>query len=116
MRALRGARPGHDERVTSLSAGDPASHQLAIVARELARVIDRLEDAAALARRLSGETDWRAKAATAFHDRADAWAGSVSGLQCLAETARYEAARAQDRAAFVESARAVAALVPAGTR
>jgi len=90
--------------VTYLSTGDSASHRLAIVAYELACLIERLEDAAALARRLSGETDWQAKAATAFHDRADAWAGAVSGLRCLAETARLDAAQARDRAVFAESA------------
>jgi len=90
--------------VTLPTADTAASHQLAIVARELARLIERLEDAAALARRLSGETDWQAKAATAFHERADAWAGTVSGLRCQAETVRLDAARARDRATFAESA------------
>lgn len=102
--------------MTTYTGEDPASHQLAIVARELARLTERLEDAAALARRLAGGTDWQAKAATAFHERADAWAGAVSGLQALAEGARQDAARARDRAAFVESARAVASLVPGGGR
>lgn len=97
-------RRNHDEHVTTYAGGDPASHQLAIVTRELGRLLERIEDAAALARLLSDETDWRATAATAFHERADAWAGAVSGLRCLAETARLEAAHARDRAAFAESA------------
>ncbi|MBD3943766.1 hypothetical protein IF188_18900 [Microbacterium sp. NEAU-LLC] len=90
--------------MTYLSPGPSASHQLDIVAYEVARLIERLEDAAAHARRLSGETQWQARAATAFHEQADAWAGEVSGLRCLAETVRLEAARARDRAAFAESA------------
>ncbi len=90
--------------MTTFTGGDPASHQLAIVVRELGRLIERLEDAAALARRLSGETAWQAKAATAFHERADAWAGTVSGLRCQAETVRLDASHACDRAAFAESA------------
>lgn len=102
--------------MTLPTADAAASHQLAIVTRELARLIDRLEDAAALARRLSGETDWQAKAATVFHERADAWAGAVSGLLGMAEAARHDAARARDRAAFAESARALASLVPGSDR
>jgi hypothetical protein len=90
--------------VTTFTGDDPASHQLAIVVRELVRLIERLEDAAALARRLSGETAWQAKAATAFHERADTWAGTVSGLRCQAETLWLDASHACDRAAFAESA------------
>lgn len=90
--------------MTLLAPDASASHQLAIVARELDRLLERIEDAAALARLLSDQTDWRATAATAFHEKADAWAGAVSGLRCLAETAQLDAARARDRAAFAESA------------
>ena len=39
----------------------------------------------------------------AMNPVATAWAGDVSGLSCLAETARYDAARARDRAVFAES-------------
>lgn len=77
-----------------------AELRLAVVARELARVSDRLADAAAAARSLSAATDWQARAAVVFHERADAWAREVSGLVCLAETARESAARARDRAAL----------------
>ena len=82
---------------------DPASHQLALVARDLARLIDRITDAALVARGLADAVDWQAKAATAFHDRATLWAGDVSGLACFAETTRYDVARAHDRAAFADS-------------
>ena len=84
-------------------AADAASHHLAQIARELARIIDRITDAAIVARGLADAVDWQAKAATAFHDRATLWAGDVSGLACLAETARYDVSRAQDRAAFAGS-------------
>ncbi|MBW9121608.1 hypothetical protein JNB63_16030 [Microbacterium trichothecenolyticum] len=80
-----------------------ASLQLAQAARELARLIDRIMDAAVVARGLADAVHWQAKAATAFHDRATLWAGDVSGLACLAEAARYDVAQAQDRAAFAES-------------
>ncbi|MBW9092764.1 hypothetical protein JNB62_03605 [Microbacterium jejuense] len=101
--------------MTPYAAGDPASHQLAIVTRELSRLVERLEDAAALARRLSGETAWQAKAATAFHERADIWAAAVATLPGLAESACQAAAHARDRAAFLESARAVSLQI-AGSR
>lgn len=80
-----------------------ASHELAIVARELAELSDRLMDASTAARGLSATTDWRAKAATAFHERSSAWAGQVAGLGCLAETARIDAEHAQYRAAMIAS-------------
>lgn len=89
--------------MTLLQPTAAASLQLAEVARELARLIDRIADAALVARGLADAVDWQAKAATAFHDRATMWAGDVSGLACLAESARYDVARAQDRAAFAES-------------
>lgn len=73
------------------------------MARDLARLIDRITDAALIARGLADAVDWQAKAATAFHDRATRWAGDVSGLACLAETARHDLARAQERAALAES-------------
>jgi hypothetical protein len=80
-----------------------AAHQLADIARELSRLIDRMTDAALLARGLAEAVDWQAKAATAFHDRAALWAGDVSGLACLAQTTQLDVARARDRAAFAES-------------
>ncbi|MDQ7877009.1 hypothetical protein Q9R08_03375 [Microbacterium sp. QXD-8] len=82
---------------------DAASHQLAETVRELSRLLERITDAALLARGLADAVDWQAKAATAFHDRAAAWAGDVSGLTCLAETVRHDVARARERAAFAES-------------
>ena len=82
---------------------DAASHQLADAVRELSRLLDRIADAALVARGLADAVDWQAKAATAFHDRATAWAGDVSGLTCLTETVRYDVARARERAAFAES-------------
>jgi len=84
-------------------AVDSAAHQLAEITREFSRLIDRITDAALVARGLADAVDWQAKAATAFHDRATTWAGDVSGLVCAAETARCDAARAHDRAAFAES-------------
>lgn len=80
-------------------------HQLTIVARELALLIDRIADAAVVARGLAEATDWQAKAATAFHERATQWAGDVSGLACVAETARADVDRARDRAVAAESLR-----------
>lgn len=80
-----------------------ASRELAIVARELASLSDRLTDAATAARALSATTDWRAKAATAFHEKSEAWAGEVSSLGCLAETARLDAENAHHRAAMIAS-------------
>lgn len=89
---------------------------LAIVARELAFLTDRLADAAAAARGLAAATDWQARAATAFHERADKWAGDVSGLVCLAETTRLEAAHARDRAALRATAPDFSLFAPAATR
>ncbi len=77
-----------------------AASQLDIVARELAAVSDRLVDAAARARALSAATDWQASAATAFHARAEEWAGEISSLVCVAETARLTAVRARDAVWF----------------
>jgi len=87
----------------ALPAVDSAARRLAVIAHDLARLIDRMTDAALVARGLADAVDWQARAATAFHDRATAWAGDVSGLACLAETARCDIARAHDRAAFGES-------------
>jgi hypothetical protein len=93
----------------------PASHQLSVVVRELATIIERLTDAAATARGLAAATDWQSPAATAFHDQAESWAGEVSGLICLAETARIDASHARDRAASRE-ADALAVFTPAAAR
>ena len=92
---------------------DSAAHQLSLIEGRLARLIDRIADAALMARGLADAVDWQAKAASAFHERATAWAGDVSGLSCLAETARHEAARARDRAAFAES---LTGLLPGAAR
>jgi len=75
-----------------------SASQLAIVARELDAVVLRLADAAAHARSLAAATDWQARAAEAFPASAEDWAGEVSSLGCLAETARLAAARARDAA------------------
>lgn len=94
----------------------PASHRLAVVVRELTAIIDRLTDAATAARALSAATDWQSAAATAFHERAEAWAGDVSSLICLAETARIDASHAHGRAAFREAEAYAAAFAPTGAR
>lgn len=72
--------------------------QLEIVARELGHLSERIHDAATNARGLAAATDWRARAAEAFHQRAEEWAGEVSSLVCTAETARLAACRARDTA------------------
>lgn len=94
----------------------PASQQLAIVERDLARVIDRLSDAVATARGLADATDWQSDAATAYHLKAEAWARAVTGLAYLAETARIDAAHARDRAALREADAHAALFAPAGVR
>lgn len=75
-----------------------AATQLDIVARELGHLSERIQDAAANARGLAAATDWRARAAEAFHRRAEEWAGEVSSLVCTAETARLAACGARDAA------------------
>jgi hypothetical protein len=89
------------------SAGSAAAaSQLDIVVRELAVLSERLTGTAAQARGLAAATDWRARAAEGFHRLATQWAGEVSGLVCLAETARLSAARARDAALWrVEAGR-----------
>lgn len=94
----------------------PASHQLSVVVRDLAAIIERLTDAATAARALSAATDWQSSAATAFHGKAEAWAGAASGLVCLAEAARIDASHARDRAAFREADAYAAAFAPTGVR
>jgi len=74
--------------------------ELDIVVRELTAIVERLGELTTIARALSGETDWQARAARIFHERADRWAGDVSSLQCASETARLEARRARDSAAL----------------
>lgn len=85
-----------------LAAGSPAS-RLQFLAGALARLVDRMTDAGLVARGLADAVDWQAEAARAFHERATAWAGDVSGLACTAETVRLDIVRASDRAAFAES-------------
>lgn len=89
---------------------------LAIVARELALLIDRITDAAATARGLADATDWQARAATAFHEKTETWAGDVSGLVCVAETARLDAAAASERLALLAAWAHPHPLLPAGAR
>lgn len=72
-----------------------ATPELDIAIGELARVCDRLLSLAGDARTLAAGTDWQARAATVFHDRASRWAGEVSSLTCLAETARLTAVSAR---------------------
>lgn len=85
-----------------LPASDSPAHQWAVVAHELARLIERITDAGVAARGLSDAVDWHARAATVFHERATVWAGDVSGLVCVAETLRLEVDRARDRSASME--------------
>lgn len=92
------------------------ARDLGVVARELDLLIDRIADAASAARGLAGATDWQARAATAFHERAEAWAGEVSGLVCVAETARLDAAQARDRIALIATAPYPGLLLPAAAR
>ncbi|WP_228479394.1 hypothetical protein [Microbacterium atlanticum] len=98
--------------ILPLDAGTSAS-RLQLVAGALSPLIDRMTDAASAARGLADDVDWQAEAAQAFHERAVAWAGDVSGLACLAETVRLEALRARDRAAF---AAALPGVAPTGDR
>ena len=71
---------------------------LAVVARELAVVRDLLLDQLLVGRTLSDATDWRSRAATAFHERATAWAHDVARLESLAESVRAAAVDARERA------------------
>jgi len=70
------------------------------VVRALAALGDRILEVAADARGLAALTDWRARAAVAFHERAEEWAGEISSLYCPTDTARLLAAEARDRAAL----------------
>lgn len=72
-----------------------ATPELDIAVAELSRVCDLLVALTGHARGLAAGTDWQARAATEFHDRADRWAGDVSSLGCLAETARHSAVSAR---------------------
>lgn len=92
--------------MTDLLASSSTTSQLEIVARELGDLSARLEEAAAIARSLAAATEWRARAAEAFHVLATHWAGDVSGMVCLAETARVATVRARDAAMWqLETAR-----------
>lgn len=83
-------------------AASEAVAQYDIVLREMRQISDRLLSAAAAAKSLSTATEWRARAAEAFHTQAEQWAGDVSGLYCLAESARLATADARDDAALAE--------------
>ena len=78
-----------------LAAANAAS-QLEIVAREMGAISERLAEASARARGLAAATDWQSRAAEAFHRAASEWAGEVSSLVCVAETAELAAAQARD--------------------
>ncbi|MET0812759.1 MAG: hypothetical protein ABWY03_06870 [Microbacterium sp.] len=80
------------------SCASVATPELDVVVRELARMSGQLLEAARLARSLAESTDWRARAAVAFHEKAARWAGEVSSLECLAETTRISAAQARELA------------------
>ena len=73
------------------------------MAGELRRLIDRIGEAAVVARSLADHVDWQSKTATTFHDRATTWAGEVSGLGDVAGAALHDTQRARDRALFAES-------------
>ncbi|NYE18468.1 hypothetical protein [Microbacterium immunditiarum] len=87
-------------------ACDAPPHQLAVieeldgVVRALAALADRILEVTAEARGLVALTDWHARAAAAFHERAEEWAGEISSLYCPTETARILAADARDRVAL----------------
>lgn len=81
-----------------------AAAQLAIVAHELDLLGEQLDDAAATARGLAADCDWSAEAARAYAERADVWAGEVSSLRCLTETARELTQHARARAAALVGA------------
>jgi len=70
------------------------------VVRALAALGDRILEVTAGARGLAALTDWQAKAAVAFHERAEEWVGEISSLYCPTETARILAAEARDRTAL----------------
>lgn len=87
-------------------ACDAPPHQLAVVeeldevVRALDALADRILEVIAEARGLVALTDWHARAAVAFHERAEEWVGEISSLSCPTETARILAAEARDRAAL----------------
>jgi len=81
----------------------PDAARLADIVGELSRLLDRIADAALVARGLADAVHWQAKAATEFRERSTTWAGDVSGLACMAETVRDDVARAQNQAAFAGS-------------
>lgn len=85
-----------DGRMTSPPLCAPSTvTALDIVVRELGLLGDRLLDAAARARGIAVGTDWHSEAARAFHEKADRWAGDVSALTCLLESARIATVRAR---------------------
>lgn len=84
--------------MTFSSCAPASTPELDVVVRELERISDRLQDAAQIARSLVAATDWQARAAMAFHEKAARWAGAVSGLGCLAETARIDVVQARETA------------------
>ncbi|GAA1922021.1 hypothetical protein GCM10009775_13080 [Microbacterium aoyamense] len=84
--------------MTFSACAPAATPELDVVVRELERLSDRLLDVAHIARSLAAATDWQARAAVAFHEKATRWAGTVSGLGCLAETTRIDAVQARESA------------------
>lgn len=74
----------------------PVDSDLSTAAFLLARASAHLDELTFAARALPAATDWRSQAAEEFHRRAGEWAGRVSSLRCLAESARLEAERVRD--------------------
>ena len=101
----RPARSGQRDhrRVSLIPPVSTSASELSGAVAQLSRLVERIVDAAVIARGLADTVDWQATAATTFHDRATAWAGEVTGLAALAESARRDAQRACDRAMFAES-------------
>lgn len=87
-------------------ACDAPPHEFAVVeeldgvVHALVALAEQILEVTVGARGVANLTDWRAKAAVAFHERAEEWAGEISGLYCLTETTRVLAAEARDRAAL----------------
>lgn len=83
---------GHDCRMQCTPA-DVA--RLDVIVSELDRLVDRLAAVTGTVRGLEAGTRWRARAASAFHDRAQAYACDVSALGGLSEQVRSAARRAR---------------------
>lgn len=85
--------------VTEASAAE-AVRELDTAARQLRVLGEELVDAAAAVRALVALVQWEAKAATAFHERAESWAEEVRGVDRILDAARADALSGRARAAF----------------